>query len=100
MGDFISGGGVTGTVREIGLFATTIDQPDNVLPPSATTSCSPTTSELQRQPVPPVDLFAQIAHGVDPQQAMALIRARIVQIPNVPNPAPDVEIPRVQRRWH
>jgi small conductance mechanosensitive channel len=29
VGDFISGGGITGTV-EIGLFATTIDQPDNV----------------------------------------------------------------------
>jgi small conductance mechanosensitive channel len=30
VGDFISGAGITGTVKEIGLFATTIDQPDNV----------------------------------------------------------------------
>ena len=28
VGDFISGAGVIGTVKEIGLFATTIDQPD------------------------------------------------------------------------
>ena len=30
VGDFICAGGVTGTVKEIGLFATAIDTPDNV----------------------------------------------------------------------
>ena len=30
VGDFVSIGGVTGTVREIGLFATALDTPDNV----------------------------------------------------------------------
>jgi small-conductance mechanosensitive channel len=30
VGDFISAGGVTGTVDEVGLFVTTIDTPDNV----------------------------------------------------------------------
>src|SRR6187402_998416 len=30
VGDFISAGGVTGTVEEVGLFVTTIDTPDNV----------------------------------------------------------------------
>ena len=30
VGDFIAAAGVTGTVREIGLFTTVIDQPDNV----------------------------------------------------------------------
>ena len=40
-----------------------------------------------------VELTAQIAHSVDPRQAIDLIRARIVQIPNVlTDPAPDVEI--------
>lgn len=29
-GDFVSAGGVTGTIHEIGLFVTTIDTPDNV----------------------------------------------------------------------
>ncbi len=31
VGDFVTIGGVTGTVSEIGLFATTLDTPDNVL---------------------------------------------------------------------
>ena len=31
VGDFITAGGVTGTVKEIGLFVTTINAPDNVL---------------------------------------------------------------------
>ena len=31
VGDFISAGGVAGTVKELGLFATTIVTPDNVL---------------------------------------------------------------------
>ena len=35
----------------------------------------------------------QLAHGVDPQDAMARLRARLVRIPNVlPDPAPSVEI--------
>lgn len=94
VGDFISGGGVTGTVREIGLFATTIDQPDNVLTTIGNNKLfSDNIVNFSANPSRRVDLFAQIAHGVDPQQAMALIRARIVQIPNVlANPAPDVEI--------
>ena len=29
-GDFVSAGGVTGTVQEVGMFATTINSPDNV----------------------------------------------------------------------
>lgn len=94
VGDFISGGGVTGTVREIGLFATTIDQPDNVLTTIGNNKLfSDNIVNFSANPSRRVDLFAQIAHSVDPQQAMALIRARIVQIPNVlANPAPDVEI--------
>jgi small conductance mechanosensitive channel len=30
VGDFITAGGVTGTVHELGLFVTTFDTPDNV----------------------------------------------------------------------
>ena len=30
VGDFVTAAGVTGTVEEIGLFATTLDTPDNV----------------------------------------------------------------------
>jgi small conductance mechanosensitive channel len=46
VGDFICAGGVTGTVTEIGLFATAINTPDNVLTRWATTRSSATTSRI------------------------------------------------------
>jgi small conductance mechanosensitive channel len=40
-----------------------------------------------------VDLKAQLAHGVDPQDAIARLRERIARIPNVlTSPAPNVAI--------
>jgi len=40
-----------------------------------------------------VDLTAQLAHGVNPQTAIALLKAALAQVPNVmAKPAPDVEI--------
>lgn len=94
VGDFISGGGVTGTVREIGLFATTIDQPDNVRTTIGNNKLfGDNIVNYTMNPSRRVDLTAQLAHSVDPQQAMSLIRARVQQIPNVlAEPAPDVEI--------
>ena len=94
VGDFISGGGVTGTVREIGLFATTVDQPDNVRTTIGNNKLfSDNIVNYTLNPCRRVDLTAQLAHAVDPKQAMELIRARIIQIPNVAtDPAPDVEI--------
>jgi small conductance mechanosensitive channel len=43
VGDTIAAGGITGTVREIGLFVTSIDTADHVLTFVGTTSSSPTT---------------------------------------------------------
>lgn len=94
VGDFITAAGVTGTVREIGMFATTIDQADNVRTVVgnnkllADNIVNYSTNAFRR-----VDLTAQLAHDVDPRQASELIRARLTQIPNVlSQPAPDVEI--------
>ena len=94
VGDFISGAGVIGTVKEIGLFATTIDQPDNVRTTIGNNKLfADNIVNFSANSARRVDLTAQLAHSVDPQQAMALIRTRIAQIPNVlPDPAPDVEI--------
>src|SRR5262249_48140760 len=40
-----------------------------------------------------VDLKAQLAHSVDPREAMAKLRARLPEIPNVvKEPAPSVEL--------
>jgi len=94
VGDFISGAGITGTVKEIGLFATTIDQPDNVRTTVGNNKLfSDNIVNYTLNPCRRVDLTAQLAHSVDPKQAIELIRARISQIPNVQkDPAPDVEI--------
>ena len=94
VGDFISGAGITGTVKEIGLFATTIDQPDNVRTTVGNNKLfSDNIVNYTLNPCRRVDLTAQIAHAVDPKQAIELIRTRISQIPNVQkDPAPDVEI--------
>jgi small conductance mechanosensitive channel len=94
VGDFVTVGGVTGTVREIGLFGTVIDQPDNVRALVGNNKIfSDVVVNYQANAYRRVDLAAQLAHGVEPRQAIALIRARLAQLPNVlPTPAPDVEI--------
>ncbi|MBT9496328.1 MAG: mechanosensitive ion channel family protein, partial [Zoogloea sp.] len=81
VGDFISGAGITGTVKEIGLFATTIDQPDNVRTTVGNNKLfSDNIVNYTLNPCRRVDLTAQIAHAVDPKQAIELIRTRIRQI--------------------
>lgn len=94
VGDFISAGGVTGTVREIGLFATTLDQADNVRTTVGNgrifgdNIVNYAANSYRR-----VDLTAQLAHGVDPLAAMKLLAARVAQVPHVvAAPAPEVEI--------
>ena len=52
-GDAVSAGGVTGTVREVGLFVTSIDTPDNVLTlRRQRQDLRRYRPELHRQPVP------------------------------------------------
>ncbi len=94
VGDFVSGAGITGTVKEIGLFATTIDQPDNVRTMVGNNKLfSDNIVNYTTNPFRRVDLQAQLAHSVDPKLAVDAIRARVAQIPNVlDTPAPDVEI--------
>jgi len=94
LGDMISAAGVTGDVREIGLFATTIDTVDNLRVIVGNNKIlgdnivNYTTNPFRR-----VDLKAQLAHGVDPFEAAAKLRERLKQIPNViADPPPHVEI--------
>jgi small conductance mechanosensitive channel len=93
-GDFVSAGGVTGTVQEIGMFATTINAPDNVRTIVGNNKIvSDTIQNFSANPYRRVDLTAQLAHGVDVNEAVGILRARLVRIPNVlAQPAPDVEI--------
>ncbi|MEZ5401087.1 MAG: mechanosensitive ion channel family protein [Bryobacteraceae bacterium] len=93
-GDFISAGGITGTVEEIGLFVTTINTPDNVRTYVGNNKIfSDNLQNFSANPFRRVDITAPLAHAVEPKQAMAEIAQRVAAIPNVlSNPAPDVEI--------
>jgi small conductance mechanosensitive channel len=94
VGDFITAGGVTGTVNEIGLFATSINTLDNVMTIVGNNKIfSDTIQNFSANAYRRVDLVAQLNHHVDHQDAMQRLRARISEIPNVlESPAVDVEI--------
>lgn len=94
VGDFITTAGVTGTVTEIGLFTTNINTPDNVLTIVANNKIfADNIQNYSANPYRRVDLVAQLHHDVKHNEAIALLKAKISQIPNVlQNPAPDVEI--------
>lgn len=94
IGDFISAAGVTGTVTEIGLFTTNINTPDNVMTIVANNKIfSDNIQNYSANPYRRVDLLAQLHHSVDHHDAIARLKAKISQIPNVlQSPAPDVEI--------
>ena len=92
--DFVTAGGVTGTVEEIGLFATTVNTPDNVKTIVGNGRIfSDTIQNFSANPYRRVELTAQLAHGVDPAAAVALLKPALARIPNViAEPAPDIEI--------
>ena len=94
VGDFVVAGGVTGTVEEVGLFVTSINAPDNIRNIVGNGKIlgdviqNFSTNAFRR-----VDLTAQLSHGVDPHQAIAVLKAGLVNIPNVlADPSPSVEI--------
>ena len=94
VGDFVTAGGIMGTVHEVGLFVTYIDTLDNVRHIVGNGKIfgdviqNYSTNAYRR-----VDLTAQLAHGVDVHAAMALLKKALAGIPNVvSSPAPDVEI--------
>jgi small conductance mechanosensitive channel len=94
VGDFVTVGGTTGTVEEVGLFATAINTPDNVRAYVGNNKImSDTIQNFSANPYRRVDLMAQLNHGVDAAAAMRLLKERLARIPNVmTTPAPDVEI--------
>jgi len=93
-GDFVTVGGLTGTVKEIGLFATTIVLPDNVVTFVGNNKVfSDTIQNFSATPFRRVERTAQLAHSVDANDAIRRLREALVKIPNVvATPAPDVEI--------
>jgi small conductance mechanosensitive channel len=94
VGDYVKAGGVEGTVREIGLFATTILTPDNVSTFVGNNKIfADTIQNYSTNPFRRVDRLAQLAHSVDPHDASRRLKEALAKIPHVEKtPAPDVEI--------
>jgi len=94
VGDFVSVAGTTGTVTEIGLFATTINTPDNVSTLVGNNKLfGDNVQNFTRNPYRRVDLKCQLSGAADHGAAMQLLREKISAIPNVlADPKVDVEI--------
>ena len=94
VGDFVTVAGITGTVKEVGLFASAINTPDNVMTLVGNSKIFGDT--IQNYSVNPhrrVDLKAQLAGAADCARAAAVLKERIAAIPNVlASPAVEVEI--------
>jgi small conductance mechanosensitive channel len=94
VGDFINAGGTLGTVKELGLFATTVLTPDNVLTVVGNNKVfADNIQNFSAEPFRRVDCVAKVANSVDVQEAIARLRPAIAAIANVrTDPAPDIEI--------
>ena len=90
-GDVVEAAGISGTVREIGLRATTIrtfEGADAVLPNGLLLSGSLTNWTMFDQHRR-FDVTVRVAYGSDPEQVSALLLATVVQTPGVAQqPAP------------
>ena len=91
VGDFVTVAGITGTVKEIGLFVTALNTPDNVLTTVGNSKIfADTIQNFSANPYRRVDLKAQLAHSVDHNDAIRLLKERLSKVPNaIANPAPE-----------
>jgi len=94
VGDFVNAAGVTGRVKEVGLFVTVITTPDNVITMVGNNRIfSDTIQNFSANPYRRVDLKAQLAHSVDHNDAIRRLKEQIGKVANVQtDPAPDVEL--------
>jgi small conductance mechanosensitive channel len=82
VGDFVSAGGTVGTVKELGLFGTTIITPDNVVTIVGNNKVfSDNIQNFSALAYRRVDCTAKVANSVNVQDAIALLKT-----------APDIEI--------
>src|SRR5262245_48658250 len=84
VGDFVTAGGVTGTVEAIGLFGTTINTSDNVMTIIGNNKIfSDTIQNFSANPFRRVDLTATINNAVDHHHAIRLLKNGLTRVPNV-----------------
>jgi small conductance mechanosensitive channel len=94
VGDFIQAGGVIGTVKEIGMFVTTIETMDNVITYVGNNKVfSDNIQNFTQNPFRRVDLKAQLDSTVNVADAKAKLKEALKRIPNImESPEPDVEV--------
>ena len=94
VGDFVSAGGVTGTIDSVGLFSTVINTPDNVRTIIGNNKIfSDTIQNFSANPYRRVDLTATISNAVDHRDAIRILTQKLSRVPNVlSSPAPDVDV--------
>jgi small conductance mechanosensitive channel len=94
VGDYVSAGGVEGTVEAIGLFGTTLNTPDNVHTIVGNNKIfGDTIKNYSVNPHRRVERLAQLAHGVDVGDAISRLEKALAAIPNVmTDPAPTIEV--------
>ncbi|HEX2686418.1 MAG TPA: mechanosensitive ion channel family protein [Kofleriaceae bacterium] len=94
VGESIAAGGVSGTVLELGLFATTFETADGIVVFVGNNKLlSENIQNMSSARHRRVDLIAQLAHGADVADARRRLLERLATIPHVlTTPAPIVEI--------
>jgi small conductance mechanosensitive channel len=94
VGDYVIGGGVEGTVVEIGLFGTSMNTPDNVR--TLVGNSKIMGSDIRNFSVNGfrrVELGAQLAGSADVHKAIALLKESVSRVANIKEqPGVDVEI--------
>jgi len=94
VGDIITAAGVNGQVREIGLFATTLDTRANVrIFVGNNKLFADNIINHSHNPYVRLELRAQVANGVNPFEVSARIRELVAKLPHVVSePAPEVGV--------
>ena len=86
VGDYIDGGGVEGTVNEVGMFVTSITSIDNVVNIVGNAKLfGDTIKNYSATPYRRVDLVAQLDNSADVARAITLLKEGIKKVPNQPS---------------
>lgn len=94
VGDYVTAGGVEGSVVEIGLFGTSLDTPDNIRTTVGNAKVmGGDIKNFTANPYRRVELVAQLAGTADVHKAMGLLKDAVSQVANtVKDPGVVVEI--------
>lgn len=94
VGDYVTVGGVEGTVKEIGLFTSTIVTLENVTTIVGNNKIfSDNIQNFSAEPYRRVDCTAKIYHSVNVSDAIAKLKTAVGNVANIKDiPAPDVEV--------